>query len=303
MKWVRRTVLAMAGLFSGILITYGLVLGYHWWRFAREDCRVTPLMIHAVMPDRRPAGRYWMRVSDFARQMEALKSAGATALSADSVEKVLRSDRQVGAQCPFAPKSFILTFDLDGESHHAQLALPILRRAGFTALFFVPTFEIDRGRAVTSDGLRMMADSGMVIGSHTEFHLDMRYEQPDSMVASLRRSREVLNRITGQPIVTLAAPGGRYNSSVIAHLPEAGFTTFFTSDPCYITPSSRPLQLCRIEIRGTGGMSALEAINSPLRVAIQATDWRFKRIVEGIVPRGFWLWLHEMRKAIGGPGY
>ncbi|MGE3525681.1 MAG: polysaccharide deacetylase family protein [Gemmatimonadales bacterium] len=302
MKWFRRTGLAVVVLLLGCAAAYGLVLGYHWWRFAREDCRLTPLMFHAVMPDRRGPARYWMPALEFARQMQELKAAGGTTPSLDSVERVLRTGR-LGDACPFPPHSVLITVDLDGESHHAQLALPVLRRLGFTALFFVPTCEIDRGRAGTSAALRMMADSGMVIGSHTEHHLDMRYEQPDSMLASLERTRDLLRRITGRPVRTLSAPGGRYDDAVVARVPEAHFTTFFTSDPCYITPRSSPFRLCRIEIRGDGGMTALDAVRSPFRVALQATDWSFKRFVEAIVPRGFWYWLHDMRSSMGGPGY
>jgi peptidoglycan/xylan/chitin deacetylase (PgdA/CDA1 family) len=242
-------------------------------------------MYHAILPSGRARARYWIQESDFAQQMDSLKAAGAVTPPLDSVVAWLQ---RPGGECPFPAHSVIITFDLDGDSRHFALAVPALVRNGFQAIFFVPIMAIDDPPNVSSEEIRQLAGAGMTIGSHTEHHYDMRYEYPDSMVASLLRSRDTLKVLSGQPILTVSAPGGRYNETVVEGVARAKFTSFFTSDPCYLTQDTKPSKLCRIEIRGDGGMTARDAMERPFGVAIQATDWAIKREVEALVGARLW---------------
>jgi peptidoglycan/xylan/chitin deacetylase (PgdA/CDA1 family) len=257
-------------------------------------------MYHSVVSKHRQPARYWIREAEFAQQMDSLKALGAVTPPLDSVVAWLAHP---GEGCPFPPHAVLITFDLDGESRHEKLAVPHLLRNGFKAIFFVPLMALDHPPNVSSVEVAALAQAGMTIGSHTEHHYDMRYEHPDSMVASLMRTRELLGSLSGQPIATLSAPGGRYNDSVVAGVERAGFTSFFTSDPCYVLPDSRPRTLCRIEVRGDGGITAQDAMLKPWGVAVQATDWAIKRRVEAMVGGRFWFLFHTIRQQIDGPGY
>jgi peptidoglycan/xylan/chitin deacetylase (PgdA/CDA1 family) len=300
LRWIRYGVVGVFGLGLLLGVTYAGMVISRWARFRNQDCRVTPLMYHDVIPSNRRAARYWVREAEFGRQMDALKAAGAVTPPLDSVVAWLQ--RPAG-DCPFPPNAVMITFDLDGSSHHAELALPHLLRNGFQAVFFIPVMWLDHPPGVTSDGVRALAAAGMIVGSHTEHHYDMREEQPDSMVASLQRTQVRLGAVSGQSISTISAPGGRYNEAVVAGVERAGFTSFFTSDPCYLTPETTPHRLCRIEVRGDGGMTALGALQGPWPVAVQATDWAIKRRVEAIVGGRLWFLLHVLRSEADGPGY
>ncbi len=275
------------------LLGYGLLFGSQWWRLAHEDCRVTPLMFHGVRKELASPERYTILESEFAREMDQLKAAGATTPPIKDVLAALGPGARSG--CPFPPRSVIITFDMDGKSFHVRRALPHLMQNGFTALFFVPTMAIGQLGGVEESDLQILAGAGMTIGSHSEHHYDMRAEQPDSMIESLRRTRVTLHGISGQPIDLMSAPGGRYNGSVIAGVATAGFGAFFTSDPCYVSLADSPRRLCRIEIRGDGGMTALEAVTKPRLVAIEAANWWTKRAVEAVVGWRIWWFLHRMR--------
>jgi len=298
--WVKRLLLTVLSVLLLGVVGFGGTALHFWLRFRSEGCRVTPLMYHAIVSERRPNARYWMHEEEFARQMAELRTAGAVTPPLDSVVAWLEHPRSA---CPFPPNSVLITFDLDGVSRHLELALPHLTENGFRALFFVPLLALDHPPGVSSGALRQSAAAGMIIGSHSEHHYDMRLEQPDSMVASLVRTRRYLGGITGRPVATVSAPGGRYNASVVTGVERAGFTSFFTSDPCYIIPDSRPETLCRIEIRGDGGMTALDAVRRPWGVAVQAADWAIKRKVESLIGPRFWNLLHFLRSEVGGPGY
>ena len=298
--WLRRLLLVLISIVAVAGAGFGVTALRFWLRFRNQECRVTPLMYHAIVPDEGPGARYWMREQKFARQMADLRAAGAVTPPLDSIVTWLENP---GPGCPFPPNSIVITFDLDGVSRHLELVLPHLVEQGFRAVFFVPLMALDHPPGVTSDALRQMAAAGMTVGSHSEHHYDMRLEQPDSMVASLLRTRERLSAITGQAVTTVSAPGGRYNATVVAGVGRAGFTSFFTSDPCYIAPPAAPRTLCRIEIRGDEGMPALDAVRKPWPVAVQAADWAIKRGVESLVGPRFWGLLHFLRSEAGGPGY
>jgi len=299
-RWLRWTIAVSLSIAALLAAGFGATALHFWLGFRGEACRVTPLMYHAIVSEKRPDARYWMQEREFARQMAELKAAGAVTPPLDSIVAWLEHPSQ---GCPFPPNAVLITFDLDGISRHLALALPHLAENDFRAVFFVPLMALDHPPGVTSGALRQIAAAGMTIGSHSEHHYDMRLEQPDSMVASLTRTRDVLGAVTGVPITSLSAPGGRYNARVVVGVERTGFTSFFTSDPCYITPASRPETLCRIEIRGDGGMTALDAVRHPWRVAVQAADWAIKRRVEAMIGPRFWGLLHFLRREAGGPGY
>lgn len=291
-----------AGLLVLILgLSWFAAIVVRWWGFRQASCRIAPLMFHAVMPNKKGSARYWMTEAQFARQMDALHAAGVATPPLDSVVQWLEGGARDA--CPFPARSAVITFDLDGESHHLAKALPHLQRNGLRAVFYIPLMALDHGSGVTTDEVRGLAQAGMAIASHSEWHQDLRQEQPDSMIASLQRTQARLGEISGQAITSLSAPGGRYDARVVADVRRAGFSSFFTSDPCYITTTDTPARLCRIEIRGDGGMTALEAVESPWRVAVQATGWGIKRGVERLVGTRIWFLLNFLRRSAEGPGY
>lgn len=253
--------------------------------FRSQSCRVAVFMFHDLAPDSEAGTRYRTREADFAAQLDELAALGATTRPVDELLAVM--DSPAGAACPFDRLEYLITFDLDGLSEHRSRVLPHLEARGLPALFFVPTGFLDHGRVVRSEDVTAMAQAGITFGSHTEGHEDLRLAPERELDRSLPRSRDTLQRLTGQPIATIAAPGGRYDERTIPMIRRAGFEAFFTSDPCYLTPGPTDRPLCRIEIRGDG-FTMPQALTTHRRVAWQATEWWIKRRIEQIVGPRRW---------------
>jgi peptidoglycan/xylan/chitin deacetylase (PgdA/CDA1 family) len=122
-----------------------------------------------------------------------------------------------------------ITFD-DGNQSDLEIALPILRRKGIPARFFVVSDRIDQPGYLSSDGIRMLAADGMSIGSHGKQHVRWtglpRPHLDEDIGESLARLREVV----GGPMDEVAVPFGAYDRSVLHALKSHRVSHVFTSD-------------------------------------------------------------------------
>ncbi len=294
-------VLIGAGIIASSTVGYLAMVGYHWQRLAGADCRLVVLMFHAIVPDGTSEARYRMQESEFARQIDELRAAGASTRHISQIIPALSAERSTGA-CPFRDREVVLTFDLDGPADHGELTVPVLARNDLLGLFFVPTGHIGWEGAVARENIRALAEAGMMIGSHTHTHPDMRQLEDSALMEELDLSRAVLESLTSEPLWTVAAPGGRYNEWVMQAVRTAGYAALFTSDPCYVLPSASRYRLCRIEIRGDRGMTALDAVTNPRMVAVQATNWWIKRRLEAVLGPTMFGRLSRLRRSLHGPG-
>lgn len=168
-------------------------------------------------PDARP---YIVRPSVFAAQMRALDRAGYQTITGDQlVEHLLR-----GTRLPRKP--VLLTFD-DGTAGQYTLALPVLRRHGFKATFFVMTVVLGNRGWLTRGQVRALDRAGMTIGVHTWDHKAVpEYTATDWDKQITEPTRE-LERLVGHPIRLFAYPFGLRTNESIPHLLDAGLRAGF----------------------------------------------------------------------------
>jgi peptidoglycan/xylan/chitin deacetylase (PgdA/CDA1 family) len=113
---------------------------------------------------------------------------------------------------PLPRKPIILTFD-DGYYGVHEYALPVLRRAGFTASVYIVAedltdaapgnrayFTLDRGR------LRDLIDAGFEIGCHSLTHCRISRCTESELLREVVASREILERELGVEVRTFAYP-------------------------------------------------------------------------------------------------
>jgi peptidoglycan/xylan/chitin deacetylase (PgdA/CDA1 family) len=125
--------------------------------------------------------------------------------------------------------AFAITFD-DGNASDVAIALPVLRRHGLTATFFVVAGRLGERGSLGPGDLGELRRAGMRIGSHGMRHRPWRGLDRAGLHEELVEARERLAEVCGAPVREAACPFGEYDRSVLAALRRAGLARVYTVD-------------------------------------------------------------------------
>lgn len=185
------------------------------------DSLPVPILVYQSIAAHRAGESREERLSEvpdsvFALQMRYLVDRGFHAIPLATLVDALERHETVAA------RSVVLTFD-DGLANQYRNALPVLRRWGLTATFFVyPTpIGID-SRFMTWEQLRELQTAGMTIGSHSWTHerlTDAHKWLRDEVAAS----RNELAQHLGRAPDFFAYPSGAWDAEVVAAVRAAGY--------------------------------------------------------------------------------
>ena len=154
------------------------------------------------------------------RQLEGLLSAGMQPVTGEALVDHL----QLGT--PLADNAVLISFD-DASGGQYTNALPILRRLGVPATFFVMTVVLDRPNWLSRNDVRELDAAGMTIASHTwDHHPVTRYGDADWSI-QLTKPREQLEKIVGRDVDLFAYPYGLWNQAALPHVAAAGYRAAF----------------------------------------------------------------------------
>ena len=154
------------------------------------------------------------------RQLEGIAAAGFTPVTGNALVDHL----QLGT--PLADQPVLLSFD-DASGGQYTSALPILRRLGMPATFFVMTVVLDHPNWLSRDAVRELDAAGMTIAAHTwDHHPVTKYGEHDWAV-QLQKPREELERIVGHDVDLFAYPYGLWHAAALRHLQAAGYRAAF----------------------------------------------------------------------------
>ncbi len=126
---------------------------------------------------------------------------------------------------PEPPRTFVITID-DGWDDGYTYALPVLRRYGYVATYYVPAGRVDVMRNVlTSSELRTLAADGMEIGNHTYSgdSIELTQLSPAQIQYQIEAGARRLASIVGETPVTLAYPAGKFDAAIEAMLQSDGY--------------------------------------------------------------------------------
>ena len=173
----------------------------------------------------------------------------------------------------YLPKTIALTFD-DGYASFHTLALPLLKKYGFTATVFMTTDFIDGmvqsggvdHPALTRAQLQDLAANGIEIGSHGCRHTDMRKLTTEEKDAEFSKSKAILEDITQKKVNVLSYPHGRYDTSTEYAVKKSGYTgacsvftglskssfTQFAYDRLELSNYAHPLQELEFRLKTSG---------------------------------------------------
>ena len=175
-----------------------LVLTYHSISDAGGPTSISPAVFASQMQTLADLGRRSLRLSEFIDWHEGHDSAD------DGV---------------------LITFD-DAFEDFAQVAAPILRQHGFSALMFVPTQRLGRpeGWVGANDPARPLMDwatvrslskEGFEFGGHSRTHANLTKLSPAEREAEIAGCAKDLSEKLGKPVEGFAAPYGRVSTEVV----------------------------------------------------------------------------------------
>lgn len=172
-----------------------------------------------------------VRPEHFARQMAMV--ARMRPLALPEYVRLLR-----GGNLPH--RAVAVTFD-DGYADNLELAGPVCRRLGISPAIFLAVGHIDSGeplgwrpetreanRPLSWDQVRVLAEQGWTIGSHTSAHRDLVAAPQDALTEELAASRARIGEMLGRAGDLLSYPYGRHDARVRDAVAAAGYDAAFT---------------------------------------------------------------------------
>lgn len=208
-----------------------------------HDYEVTILMYHYIRDYNRaddPIGtNLSVSPANFEKQMQWLKEHDYQTFALSDFDKISRLDPKT--------KAVILTFD-DGYKDAYEQAYPILKKYGFIGIFYIIAGSVGDGAYMSWDQIKELHQNGMIIGSHTISHPDLRNISDTELVSQLAGSRNLIKDNTGIVTTDFCYPAGKYNETVILKLQELGYQTATTVAPGLATQDSSLYELPRYRI-------------------------------------------------------
>jgi peptidoglycan/xylan/chitin deacetylase (PgdA/CDA1 family) len=158
--------------------------------------------------------------AQFTAQLQALRDGGYTPVTAAALVDHL----QFGTALP--PQPVLLSFD-DGSATHHSVALPVLSRFGFPAIFFPMTVVLNKPNWLSDDQLRDLDRAGMTIGAHTWDHQRLDRLPADQWSTEVDQPKAQLAELLGHPVDLMAYPYGVWSQEALAHVSAAGYRAAF----------------------------------------------------------------------------
>ena len=176
-----------------------------------------PILAYHKIEDRPDFGVTTRKISDFKEDLHLLKEHGYQTVTFKELDRAEA----------LPPNPVIITFDDGYESFYTQ-ALPLLLELGLKAVVFIPTafaghendWDVQWGnhryRHMDKAHIVECHRRGMEIGSHMVHHLYPGFLDDRRLEYELIASKEQLSRWTGDTVISLSYPFGKYNARVVS---------------------------------------------------------------------------------------
>lgn len=252
--------------------------------------RVIVLMYHQVdTPRTAREARFCTSPQAFTAQMDWLRDNGYEPVTLDDVAAHIRGEQVISRNAVH------VTFD-DGFVGVLEHALPVLQERHIPATLFV----VSRRVATTNDWmhvrgfprrallsvsqLRLMAEEGVTMGSHTCTHARLPDLSTEDAMNEIEQSRAELEDMLGRTVRHFAYPYGAFNEAVRAQVIAAGYRSACSTRSGFNRPGEDVFLIRRIDVYGTDRLwqfkqKVLFGMNDasrtyPLRYYLQRLQYR-----------------------------
>jgi len=220
------------------------------------------LMYHVIAapPAGAPFPGLYVTPSEFAAQMQALKSAGWHAVTLDQVEAYWRQGVPLGAGKPI-----VLSFDNGYQSQYSQ-ALPVLRRLGWVGDENVQLTGLPPSQGgLSQTQIRGLLTAGWELDTQGFSHADLITLDSQQLRYQVAGARAVVKARYHVPVNWFCYPSGHYDATVIAAVKAAGYTGSTTVIPGWAHPRDDPYRLHRLRVLGGTTPEQLLALIAGIR--------------------------------------
>jgi peptidoglycan/xylan/chitin deacetylase (PgdA/CDA1 family) len=225
-------------------------------RIHENDARgftIPILMFHGIDSPEQPSERmkpgdihYVLGEGEFEIYLHELNASGYLSILLEDLVAWQKSELAL------SKNAIVLTFD-DGHITNHTKALPLLRKYGFRAEFFITTGLTGTRHYMNQGQIRDLLAEGMGVASHGVTHRYLTDLSPDKAREELVSSRERLEAIIDAPVVAFSPPGGRISDTIRSMASDAGYGIVCDSSPHGNTMYTPPLALGRFAVtRGMG---------------------------------------------------
>lgn len=119
-------------------------------------------------------------------------------------------------------KPIVLTFD-DGLDSQYENAIPLLKKYGYPATFFVYTLTVGKDKFMTWEQVREVMQYDITIGSHTKTHAFLTKLDDEALLEELAGSKKIIEEKINTPVEFLAYPFYMQNENVQKFVKQAGY--------------------------------------------------------------------------------
>ena len=187
----------------------------------------------------------------FSAHMSYLAKNGYNTISMDQLNSHIRNK----ASLPSKP--VVITFD-DGYVSNYTLAYPILKANKQKATVFMIAAYIDTNkRFITSKQIKEMDANGFRVENHTNKHEKLATLTYANQLATITKTKQVLEKLLGRKVTYLAYPYGSYNSNTIKAAQVAGCTLGLSTEAGLTSKSDNAYAINRIFVNSTDTTSTL----------------------------------------------
>lgn len=158
---------------------------------------------------------------EFDEQLKYLKESGYETLTLGQLLGAIEK-KQVPS------KIAVLTFD-DGYDDNYKDALPVMKKYNMVGTFFIITGKIGASEYMNEDQLKEIVKAGNELGSHSVSHPSLDKSKGLALQNEVVKSKEKLEELSGQKVVSFCYPAGKYNEDTIKALQDAGYKIAVTT--------------------------------------------------------------------------
>jgi len=144
-------------------------------------------------------------------------------------------------------KPIILTFD-DGYQDAYDSAFPLLQKYHMAGMFYLIVNRIGTAGYLTWDEIIEMQNAGMMFGSHTLSHPDLRNISQANLENEIKQSKLILEQKLGHSVNDFCYPSGKYNDEILMELKADGYQTAVTTASGIVNMKDDPFLLKRLRI-------------------------------------------------------